>query len=59
MNIFAELESVLKEEQEHLLSGNFSALEALIGRKPESLMPNGFISPLCLSFRAKAPSQVV
>lgn len=33
MNILSELEDVLREEQELLLSGDFSKLEALVNRK--------------------------
>lgn len=35
MNIVAELESLLSEEQELLLTGNYSRLEALAVRKSE------------------------
>lgn len=35
MNLIAELEDVLREEQELLLSGNLEALEGLVDRKAE------------------------
>lgn len=35
MNIVQELEDVLAEEQKHLLSGDFAALEELVDRKAE------------------------